>query len=181
MQHQAQSGGQQVDFAQLVKKLPLPPDFTPPTELVFGPLRARAISRLDLDDDVRGINASLELIRSTRGGDWPSEPVTAEVNYVDLVWHELEFRDGYSFSFAVYQSDGTYIGCCYFYPMGRRTPLTEALLAHDVDVSWWVTPAAYKRGHYATLYEASRQWATVDYPFTNPYFSNAQIPAPKDD
>ena len=31
--------------------------------------------------------------------------------------------------------------CCYLYPMGRRTPLTEELLTYDVDVSWWVTHA----------------------------------------
>jgi hypothetical protein len=33
-----------------------------------------------------------------------------------------------------------YVGCCYLYPVGRRTPLTEQMLAHDVDVSWWVRP-----------------------------------------
>ena len=32
--------------------------------------------------------------------------------------------------------------------MGRRTPLTGELIHHDVDVSWWVTPEAYDRGHY---------------------------------
>ena len=87
-----------------------------------------------------GINASLELIRRTRGGSWPTEPVTEEFNYVDLVWHECEFREGDSFSYAVYDAGGQYLGCCYLYPLGRRTPLTEELIAFDVDVSWWVTP-----------------------------------------
>jgi hypothetical protein len=48
-----------------------------------------ALTRDDLDDDVRGINASLELIRRTRGGGWPTAAVTAEDNYVDLVWHDV--------------------------------------------------------------------------------------------
>jgi len=26
--------------------------------------------------------------------------VSADFNYVDLVWHELEFREGYSFTYA---------------------------------------------------------------------------------
>ncbi len=60
--------------------------------------------------------------------------------------------------------------------MGRRTTLTEELLDHDVDVSWWVTPEAYERGHYATLHTALRHWATADFPFTNPYYSNAETP-----
>lgn len=123
-----------------------------------------------------GINASLDLIRRTRGGGWPTEPVSEEFNFVDLVWHEQEFREGESFTYAVYRDAGGYLGCCYLYPMGRRTDLTEDLLAHDVDVSWWVTPEAYQRGYYTKLYEALRRWATVDYPFRAPYFSNREIP-----
>jgi hypothetical protein len=81
--------------------------------------------------DVHGINSSIELIRRTRGGGWPTEPVSEEVDYVDLVWHECEFRERYSFTYAVYDAAGQYLGCCYFYPMGRRTPLDERLLRHD--------------------------------------------------
>jgi hypothetical protein len=33
-----------------------------------------------------------------------------------------------SFTYAVYDSRGQYPGCCYLYPMGRRTPPTEELL-----------------------------------------------------
>lgn len=77
-----------------------------------------------LAHDVGGINASIALIRQTRGGSWPSESVTDEYNFVDLVWHELEFREGDSFTYAVYDKRGTHVGCCYLYPMGRRTTLT---------------------------------------------------------
>jgi hypothetical protein len=165
-----------VDYTGLIKSLRLPPDFVPPDRLGFDDLRARALGRDDLDADVAGINASLELIRETRGGDWPTEPVTAEINYVDLVWHELEFRESYSFSYAVYDRDGTYVGCCYLYPLGRRTPLSERLLDHDVDVSWWVTPDARARGRYELLYEALRTWVVDDYPFEKPHYSNRRIP-----
>ena len=60
--------------------------------------------------------------------------------------------------------------------MGRRTPLTEQMLAHDVDVSWWVTPAAYDRGHYVTLYRALQRWVVESFPFVNPHCSNREIP-----
>src|SRR5262249_10233976 len=82
-----------MDWKGFVKRLDLPDGFPAPTELAFGDVRARAISRADLDEDVRGINASIDLIRRTRGGKWPTGPVTADYNYVDLVWHECEFRD----------------------------------------------------------------------------------------
>jgi RimJ/RimL family protein N-acetyltransferase len=166
-----------VDYSGLVKSLVLPAGFVAPRELTHDGIRATVLGRDDLDDDVRGVNSSLDLIRRTRGGGWPTEPVTAEDNYVDLVWHEHEFREGYSFSYVVRDLDGGYLGCCYLYPMGRRVVLTEELLQHDVDVSWWVTPAAYEAGFYTALYHALLRWIDEDFPFTRPYVSNAEVPA----
>ena len=165
-----------MDYARFVKKLELPPGFTVPTKLVYEDLVATAIGRSDLHADVRGINASIELIQKTRGGGWPTEPVTEEENFVDLVWHELEFREGISFAYAVYDAEGGYLGCAYLYPMGRRTELSEELLRYDVDVSWWVTPDAYERGYYTKLYAALRHWLAEDLPFDDPYYSNLTIP-----
>ena len=166
-----------MDYSGLVKSLKIPPGYRAPAELTYADIRARAISRADLHDDVRGINTSIELIQRTRGGGWPTEPVTEEFNYVDLVWHELEFREGYSFAYAVYDSAGRYLGCCYLYPMGRRTPLTPDLLEYDVDVSWWVMPDAYDRGYYSKLYLALRQWVSDAFPFARPYYSNHEVPS----
>src|SRR5690606_27302985 len=42
----------------------------------------------------------------------------AEDDFIDLVWHEHEFREGYSFSYVVRRDDGRYLGCCYLYPGG---------------------------------------------------------------
>jgi len=164
-----------MDYATLIKKLALPAGFAPPALLVYDDIEARAITREHLSDDVHGINASLELIRRTRGGGWPDEAVTEELNFVDLVWHELEFRDGASFTYAVYGPDG-YLGCCYLYPMGRRTELTEELMAYDVDVSWWVTPEGYERGFYTKLYAGLQRWLADEFPFWRPYWSNREIP-----
>ena len=165
-----------MDYSRFVKKLELPPGFTAPERLAYEDLVATVLTRSDLRDDVRGINASVELIQKTRGGGWPTEPVTEEENFVDLVWHELEFREGTSFAYAVYDSDGGYLGCAYLYPMGRRTELSEGLLKHDVDVSWWVTPDAYERGYYTKLHAALRHWLAEEFPFDAAYYSNAAMP-----
>jgi RimJ/RimL family protein N-acetyltransferase len=166
-----------MEYRRYIRKLDVPVGFTVPTTLIYDDIEARAISRADLREDVKGINASLELIRRTRGGGWPSEEVTEEFDFVDLVWHELEFREGDSFAYAVYDADGGYLGCCYLYPMGRRTELTEDLLHHDVDVSWWVTPPAYDTGYYTKLYRALRHWLADQLPFADPYYSNRELPA----
>jgi RimJ/RimL family protein N-acetyltransferase len=165
-----------VDYTPFIRKLALPAGVDAPTQLTYDDVVATALSREHLKDDVRGINASIELIQRTRGGGWPAEPVTEEFNYVDLVWHELEFRDGISFSYAVQTNDGEYLGCCYLYPMGRRTALTEELLDFDVDVSWWVTPSAYDRGYYTKLHAALQRWIADEFPGWHAYYSNAEVP-----
>jgi hypothetical protein len=165
-----------VDYTSLIKKLSLPPGFTAPTRLTHEDIVARVLTRDDLADDVRGINAGIELIHATRGGGWPTGPVSEEFDFVDLVWHEQEFREGTSFSYAVYDADGRYLGCCYLYPMGRRTELSEELLRHDVDVSWWVTPDAYERGYYEKLYRALGDWVAEQFPFESPHYSNIEVP-----
>lgn len=169
-----------VRYGELIRKLPLSAEFAAPKRLAFEDLEARAITRADLLDDVRGINASLELIRRTRGGRWPTEPVTEEGNFADLVWHEVEFRDGSSLTYAAYANESRYLGCCYLYPMGTRTELTKELLAHDVDVSWWVTPEAYADGYYLKLYRALHHWLAEEFPFDAPYYSNSEIPFPSE-
>lgn len=163
-------------YAGMVKRLSAAPE-TVPTELVTDDLRATAITRHDLDDDVAGINASIELIQRTRGGRWPTGPVTHEYNYVDLVWHECEFRDGGSYTYVVRDHEGRYVGCCYLYPVGGRTPLSADTIHFDVDVSWWVTPAAHEAGHSVRLYEALVSWLDDVLPFTSPLFSNQVIPS----
>jgi RimJ/RimL family protein N-acetyltransferase len=107
----------------------------------------------------------------------PGYVAPTELTYDDLVWHEVEFRDGTSFTYAVFDNDGGYLGCCYLYPMGRRDPLSEDLVRHDVDVSWWVTAEAYEQGYYAKLHEALTRWVVTEFPFTSPYFSNRELPA----
>lgn len=164
-----------MEHAGLVKSLALPPGFEPPREMAYEDIRASVLTRADLDDDVRGINASVELIARTRGGGWPTGPVDAEYDYVDLVWHECEFREGYSFSYVVRHEGGRYLGCAYLYPMGRRLPLTDDLVRHDVDVSWWVTTEAYEQGYYTKLHQALVAWVVDEFPFEHPYFSNREL------
>jgi hypothetical protein len=165
-----------MNYGQLTKKLVIPDGFQVPERLTYEHIEARALCRADLAEDVAGINASLDLINRTRGGGWPTEAVTEAEDFVDLVWHECEFRDGYSYSYAVYDTNGPYLGCAYLYPLGRRTDLSEALLDYDVDVSWWVTPDAYERGEYEKLYTALKHWLAAEFPFWRAYYSNREIP-----
>lgn len=166
-----------MDFSRFVQKFELPDGFAAPTELHYEHLVARPLTRNDLEDDLEGVNSSIEIIQRTRGGGWPEEPLQADFDLLDLAWHEREFRDASSFAYVVYDTDDGYVGCFYLYPMGQRTILTEENRRHDVDVSWWVTTEAYGRGEYGVAFAALKQWLAHDFPFQNPYYSNKEIPA----
>jgi len=77
-----------MDLTPYVKKLVVPAGVVPPRQLRYDDVVASAITREDVAEDVRGINASLELIRETRGGSWPTEAVTEDEIIVDEYWHE---------------------------------------------------------------------------------------------
>ena len=79
-----------MDHTGLVKSLDLPPGFRPPRHMAYEDIRASAPDPGRSRRRRQGINASVDLIARTRGGGWPTGPVTAEDNYVDLVWHELQ-------------------------------------------------------------------------------------------
>lgn len=159
-----------------IKKFPFPDNFQPPTELKYEDLVAKPLTRSDLKADMEAVNSSMDLIRETRGGSWPSEPVTEDFDFLDLAWHEREFRDNGSFAYVVYDGSENYIGCFYLYPMGLRTELTENTNNFDVDASWWVTTKANENGYYEKLYSAIQQWLSK-YPTSKVYYSNKRIPS----
>jgi hypothetical protein len=165
-----------MDLHVMVKKLQLPEGFGAPKELKHDDLVARPLSRADLKADLDGVNSSIEIIQKTRGGSWPSEALSAEFDFLDLAWHEREFRESTSFAYVVTDIAGTYIGCFYLYPMGHRTELTDDTIKYDVDASWWVTQAAYESGLYERLYQALQFWLGKEFPFERVFYSNQLIP-----
>jgi hypothetical protein len=164
-----------MDPKNYIKKFNFPKDFKPPIRFTYQDLNAKPLSRQDLQADIEAVNSSLEIIRKTRGGSWPSEAVSEEFDLLDLAWHECEFREGSSFAYVVYDTNHNYVGCFYLYQMGIRTELTKKLLDYDMDASWWVTATAYKNGYYEKLYSAMQQWLT-EFPAHKVYYSNKVIP-----
>ena len=165
-----------MDYTPFVKKLVLPPSFAAPVLLEHDGLVATPLTRADLEQDLAAVNASIEVIRATRGG-WPDAPVERADDLLDLAWHEREFREATSFAYALRDDAGAYVGCCYLYPMGLRTPLlSRDLLNYDVDVSWWVAAEAFDRGLYARAHAALQAWLAAAFPFRAVWWSNARMP-----
>lgn len=158
----------------LIKKLTLPNDYTPPSHLFYEDLVARQLTRSDLADDLDGVNSSIETIQKTRGGSWPTEELTEDFDLLDLAWHEREFRDQTSFAYVVYTNQGKYVGCFYLYPIGERTPYNDQTKDYDVDASWWVTSEMYNNGYYGKLQMALANWLEGEFPFESIFYSNKE-------
>jgi hypothetical protein len=166
-----------MDYRNFIKKYNLPTNFEAPIELTFDGLIAKPLTRADLKDDLDAVNSSIEIIKKTRGGTWPEGQLSEEFDFLDLAWHEREFRDTSSFAYVVCDDSSKYIGCFYLYPMGHRTELSEELLKYDIDASWWVTSDAYAKGYYERLYYGLQSWLTTAFPFKKIYYSNKEMPA----
>lgn len=153
----------------------LPPTFTPPATLTHPDFIARKLAARDVDLDYAAVMSSLEIIRKTRGGSWPTADLTHEDDWIDLAWHQREFENGSSFAYTVMNPEQTEcLGCFYLYPPGFRM---EAPAGADVDVSFWVTQKAYDAGLYPVLHQALKDWLAAEWPFKQPFWSNAELPA----
>src|SRR5580693_7440550 len=80
-----------MDYSNFIKKFTLPTDFKAPKKLTFEDLVARPLNKEDLEDDLKAVNSSVEVIRRTRGGSWPEGPLDKEFDFEYLAWHQREF------------------------------------------------------------------------------------------
>lgn len=152
----------------------LPDTFTPPDQLVHPQFNARKLCASDVDLDYAAVMSSIDIIHQNRGGSWPSPELTHQDDWIDLAWHQREFENGSSFAYTVMNKDETEcLGCFYLYPPGFRM---DAPAGADVDVSFWVTQKAYEAGLYPVLYTALKDWLAKEWPFTQVFWSNAQLP-----
>ncbi len=151
-----------------------PRDFTPPETITTNSFIVRKLCYADAVMDYDGVMSSIDIIRQTRGGDWPTKELTLLDNQIDLAWHQREFENKSSFAFIVTTLDNSKsLGCVYFYPPGFRNANVSL---GDVDVSFWVTKEAYDNGLYPVLYKSIQDWLKVSWPFKNPVFSNTVLP-----
>jgi len=135
------------------------------------------IRKLTVNDtalDYKAVMSSIGIIGRTRGGDWPTAALTLAEDRVDLAEHEREFEARIGFAYTVVSPDETEcLGCVYFYPPGHRGAATAGA---DVDVSFWVTQAAYDNGLYPVLFDAIEGWLDAAWPFRKVAYSNVVLP-----
>lgn len=151
----------------------LPKEFKVPDNVKTEDFLFRKLTTRDVYLDYIAVMSSIDVIRRTRGGSWPTTDYTFEDDLINLGWHQREFENRSSFTYTVFTTDNeTCLGCFYFYNPGFREEIDTA---YDVDISFWVTQEAYNKGLYKKLYTELKNFI-VGWPFKNPYFSNDIIP-----
>jgi len=113
------------DPSGYAKTLALPAGFDAPRLLRYDDVTAHAITRDDLGADVRGINASLDLIRETRGGTWPIGPVTEEEGLRRPGPARVRVPGRQVIHVLRRGRGGGYIGCTYLLPATPALPTAQ--------------------------------------------------------
>ena len=152
----------------------VPHDFVAPETLMTEHFIIRKLCYADAVMDYNAVMSSIDIIKRTRGGDWPTKELTLVDNQIDLAWHQREFENKSSFAFIVTSLDGKKsLGCVYFYkPYFRGLKHSSNC---DVDISFWVTQSAYDNGFYPILGNFIQNWLKSSWPFKNPVFSNIAL------
>lgn len=152
----------------------VPNEFYPPDLYIDALFCFRKLCAKDVYLDYMIAMSNRELIRKTRGGEWPSVDFRFEDNLIDLAWHQREFEYRRSFAYAILTPDQLlYLGCAYFYPPNWRKPAPKNA---DIDVSFWICQEAYDQGLYSVLYQSIHDWITNAWPFRFPFWTNDLLP-----
>ncbi len=157
----------------MIHKL-VPDAFEVPQTLEHPKFIARKLCARDAYLDYIAVMSSIDIIRKTRGGRWPTAALTFEDDWIDLAWHQREFENRTSFAYTVMNPAETEcLGCFYLYSAGMRGQPPEDA---EVDVSFWVTQSAYDQGLYPELYRTLKRWLEEKWPFKHVFWSNSALP-----
>jgi hypothetical protein len=157
----------------MIQKL-VPDTFEVPEKFETAEFVFRKLMFADAKLDYEAVMSSIDIIRQTRGGSWPTPELTFEDDQIDLGWHQREFEFKTSFAYTIFNLEDTEcLGCLYLYPPGYRNQSSKDA---DLDVSFWVTQKAYDEGLYDKVYQALDNWLKTSWPFEKIVYTNLQLP-----
>lgn len=97
----------------------VPETFKAPFQIDAGSFILKKLTVEDVHRDYEAVMSSKESLRQIfrEDDDWPSEAMTLEENYRDLLEHQEEFDRNEGFAYTVLTPDlSKCIGCLYIYP-----------------------------------------------------------------
>lgn len=135
----------------------------PPFQVKTEKYILRKLTVDEVDKDYQAVMSSKESLRKIfcDNDDWPSDQMTLEDNYNDLLEHQKEFdnREGFAYT-LVTPDDQVCIGCVYIYPFIYGN--------FDCRVYYWLTDDFVRlTGH---LHNFIIGWLKDDFELMHPVF-----------
>jgi hypothetical protein len=112
--------------------------------------------------------SSIDHIRKTQGGDWPTAGLTMADQAKDMAGEKAQWDGRKSFPFAVLDAEGTReLGCFYLRPSPKD--------GYDVVATMWVTQEQFDKGFEDQLYKDMKVWLSQAWPFKKPAWRGHEI------
>jgi hypothetical protein len=148
----------------------LPADFNVPRLHETDNFRIRPLIVNDLIKDYDAVMTSRQHLRGVfgPGSRWPADDMSLTDNLADLGWHEVEFRRGSSFAYAVMSpNEELELGCIYLDPSKKR--------GYDAVAYYWVRTSAYEQGMEPLLGQVLDEWLRDAWPFESVAFPGRDL------
>jgi hypothetical protein len=144
-------------------------NFKPPFQVKGDLYTLRKLTVEEVEKDYKAVMSSRESLRQIfcENDDWPSDDMTLEDNYKDLVMHQREFDQNEGFAYTIVTPDDQdCIGCLYIYPF----PYGQ----YDSEVYYWFVDSvdAIMSDH---LRNFLNQWLEEGFGLSKPVYPGRDI------
>lgn len=143
----------------------VPEGFRVPERLVTDKFVIRPLRAADAELDYRAVMDSRERLLGVFGpdSDWPAPDLTLEADRRALANHEREHQQRSAFTYTVMdRAESEVLGCVYIMPVHSDD--------YDVQVVYWVTEQAARKGGEAELGAELEAWLASAWPFVSVLF-----------
>lgn len=148
----------------------VPSDFTVPLSVETPDFILRKLTTAVNHLDYEAVMSSKDSLRRifSAEDEWPSDEMTLEENYQDLLGHEEHFAQRRGFTYTVLSpNEDSCWGCVYIY----RWQGTQ----YDAQVYYWVRDSVRPMGLEEKLGDFLHQWLAEVWPFQAPAFPGREI------
>ena len=142
----------------------VPEGFKAPYRKKHSKFSLRKLTVDEVKKDYEAVMSSRESLRQVfcENDDWPSDNMTIEENYMDLLEHQEEFDNNIGFAYTVVTPDDSRcIGCLYIYPFSHGV--------YDCRIFYWLVDdmADQLDSQFRDFID---KWIPVAFGFENPIF-----------
>lgn len=151
----------------------VPEGFKAPYQVKHSKFTLRKLTVDEVEKDYEAVMSSRESLRQVFcvNDEWPSDDMTIEENYSDLLEHQEEFDKNIGFAYTVVTPDDSRcIGCIYIYPFSHGV--------YDCRIFYWLVDEIADRLNAQFRFFLDK-WVPEAFGFENPVFPGRDMSHPE--